>query len=298
MSKWWGSFDAYSSTPVIPQSKNWSTSKPWPSGCPRMAGGPPHPVWRYWFGENTFPWRISTEPTTTGKWGRKKQLPWLWLSRAAWSDLEHPQEYYVEPCRNSTNVFPPPGRRWSPEPRDTRHCQEVTCGSCFPYPRAWRGGTDYPTSPWGTLSFRARESFPFRGKTEPQQGRFPSIPLELAHLHANQTHAGLAGDIPLGAWLDLCFLGSLQVTTLHDPVAGEVRYVYQSQVITQVSLQLPLFEPSKPYDSPPRIQEFEWTQCSNCHPQVTWLLLNSLIPRKWLEMHCEFTQNGIGLQIK
>ena len=45
------SFSPFSSTPVIPPSKNWPTNKPHPSGYPphswRMKdGGLPHPVWK------------------------------------------------------------------------------------------------------------------------------------------------------------------------------------------------------------------------------------------------------------
>ena len=85
--------------------------------------------------------------------------------------------------------------------------------------------------------------------------RYPAIPHAFAQSWANQTHAGLVRGIPLGVQLDLCSLGSLQVTICHGPAVGEVHYQYQSQVITQAALHLPQFEPSKPSDSPPRIQE-------------------------------------------
>ena len=67
-----GSFDAYSSTPVTPQTKMWLTNKPQPSGCPmhserRTAGGVPHPVCRYLGGVTTIPQWISTESPTTMK---------------------------------------------------------------------------------------------------------------------------------------------------------------------------------------------------------------------------------------
>ena len=91
------------------------------------------------------------------------------------------------------------------------------------------------------------------------QGRYPAIPLGFAHVQGTQTCTGLVrgivNGIPLRAQLDLCSLGSLQVTVSHDPAVGEVHYEYQSQVMTWVSLQLPLFKPSKASDSPPRIQE-------------------------------------------
>ena len=93
------------------------------------------------------------------------------------------------------------------------------------------------------------------GRLDLIQGRCPAIPLGSAFSQANQTPAGLARYIPLGVQLDLCSLGSLQITISHGPVVGEVWYEYQSQVITQVLLQLPQFEPSKPSDCPPRIQE-------------------------------------------
>ena len=86
-------------------------------------------------------------------------------------------------------------------------------------------------------------------------GRYPAIPLGFACSQANQTHVGLLTGIPLGVQLDLCSLGSLQVTISHGLVLGKVCYEYQSWMITQVLLQLPLFEPSKPPDPPPRIQE-------------------------------------------
>ena len=87
------------------------------------------------------------------------------------------------------------------------------------------------------------------------QGRYPAIPPGIACSQANQTHAGLVRAICLGAQLDVCSLGSLQVTISHGLAVGEVHYEYQSWVITQASLLLPLFKPSEPSDSPPRIQE-------------------------------------------
>ena len=86
-------------------------------------------------------------------------------------------------------------------------------------------------------------------------GRYPTIPLVSGCSWANQAHSGLVRGIPLGAQLDFCSLGSLQVTMSCDLTAREVCYEYQSQVITQASLQLPQFEPSEPSDSPPWIQE-------------------------------------------
>ena len=68
------------------------------------------------------------------------------------------------------------------------------------------------------------------------QGRFPAIPPGSAHMQANWTHAALARGIPPGAQLDLCSLGSLQVTITHGPAAGEVWYEYQSEMVTQASL--------------------------------------------------------------
>ena len=59
------------------------------------------------------------------------------------------------------------------------------------------------------------------------QGRYPARPLEFAHFQSNQTHAGLARGIPLGAQLDLYSLGPLQVTISHSPMAREVHYKYQ-----------------------------------------------------------------------
>ena len=83
--------------------------------------------------------------------------------------------------------------------------------------------------------------------------RYPAIPPRFVHSQANLPLAGLVRGIPLGARLDLHSLGSLQVTISHGLVVREVCYEYQSWVITQASLQLPQFETSKPFDSPPRI---------------------------------------------
>ena len=100
------------------------------------------------------------------------------------------------------------------------------------------------------MHLRTRRSYPFSWRTGPHMGRFPSVPPGFAHSHVNQTHTGLARGIPLGAWLDLHSLGSLQVTNSQYPAVEEVQYEYQSWVITQLSLQMP----SEPSDSPPRIQ--------------------------------------------
>ena len=86
-------------------------------------------------------------------------------------------------------------------------------------------------------------------------GQYPARPPGSACLLATQTCASLGWGIPLGAQLDLCSLGSLQVSISHGPVARKVHYEHQSQVIMQVSLQLALFKPSEPSNSPPRIQE-------------------------------------------
>ena len=87
------------------------------------------------------------------------------------------------------------------------------------------------------------------------QGQYPGRQLGFAHSPVTQTYASLGMGIPLGAQLDLCYLGSLQVTTSHSLAAREVKYEYQSQMVMQASLQLALFESSEPSDSPPRIQE-------------------------------------------
>ena len=87
------------------------------------------------------------------------------------------------------------------------------------------------------------------------RGQYPTQPLGFVHLLVTPTHASLGRGIPLGAWLDLCSLGSLQITISHRPAAGEVHYEYLSWVVMQTSLQLAMFKPSKPSDSPPRIQE-------------------------------------------
>ena len=96
-------------------------------------------------------------------------------------------------------------------------------------------------------------------------GRYPAIPLQFAHSKVNQTCAGLVRGISLGAQLDLCSLGSLQVTISHGPAAGEVCYEYQSWVITQMSLQLPLLNTSNHLTPLQASRSYEQTQCSSCH---------------------------------
>ena len=86
-------------------------------------------------------------------------------------------------------------------------------------------------------------------------GHYPARPPGFAHLPVTQTCASLGRVIPLEEQLDIHSLGSLQVTISHVPAAEEVCYKYQSWVVMQPSLQLALFKPSNPSDSPPWIQE-------------------------------------------
>ena len=58
------------------------------------------------------------------------------------------------------------------------------------------------------------------GKPSLVWGIFPARPPGFAHSQANRTQAGLARGILLGSQLDLCSLGSLQVTISHGPVVG------------------------------------------------------------------------------
>ena len=109
-----------------------------------------------------------------------------------------------------------------------------------------------PEESW---TFEPEEAVPLEGGLHLVWGRYPTRPSGFAHSQANQTHAGLVRGIPLGAQLDFHSLGSLQIAISHGPAARDVHYEYQSWVITQASLQLPPFKPSKPSDSPPRIQE-------------------------------------------
>ena len=44
--------------------------------------------------------------------------------------------------------------------------------------------------------------------------------------------------IPIGAWLDLTFLSSMQITILQNNITGELEYQYKARVITRMSLHL------------------------------------------------------------
>ena len=111
-------------------------------------------------------------------------------------------------------------------------------------------------------------------------GRHPIRPPGFAHSQLNQTHRGLVKGVLPRAQLDLCSMGSLQLTISHNPAARDVHYEYQSQVITQASLRLPLFESSEPSNSPSRIQEL-WV-----NTMLFLLLVTDLTtpqPQKWLK---------------
>ena len=121
--------------------------------------------------------------------------------------------------------------------------------------------------------------------------RFPSVPLGFACLRVNWTHTGLAKDIPLGAWLDLHSLGSLLVTIPHYPMVGEgMMWVpilgSNSGITTNAPVQTlrTIWLPSKD----PRTLSKHNTLCA-IHEWFP-LVLNSLTPRKWPQMHCEFIQ--------
>ena len=149
----------------------------------------------------------------------------------------------------------------------------------LPYSRSWGRAGHSDTQ--GVLCFGARGGnshmglilckttgiCPFTGDSNPCQPR------------KWYTHGSTAGPLHPGA---------LQVTLPHDPAGGEVCYEYQSWVVMQASLQLALFEPSKPSDSPPSIQEL-WvdTMLSQLLMSDTTLLL---IP--WRRMMCLIVHLG------
>ena len=212
----------------------------------KEAGGLPYPVWRYWGGGTTFPQRISMESVTTGKWGRRKWLSWLRLSRGAGPIGNVPRSTLWSGA-GAPPVSCPHWRRWSPEPWNVRHCQEGSHGSysCFysPYSRAQRGGTDCPRGTQGAMCLRARGSCAFGRRSGPHMGKNSISTTRVAHSHLNWAHTGLAWGISLGAWLDLCSLGSLWVIFSHYLAVGEVWCEFQSWVITQVCCKWPSLNP-------------------------------------------------------
>ena len=93
-----GSLNAYSSTMVTPLSKDWPHQQAvtfWlPTAQQKKDGWWTAPPcleilgWRDYLTQRT-----SMEPTTTGKWRRRKWLSWPWLSRGVQSNQECPWEY-------------------------------------------------------------------------------------------------------------------------------------------------------------------------------------------------------------
>ena len=214
-------------------------------------------------------WLVD-HPTMSGGIGAEETpslegFPWnLWLLGSEEGKNDHPGRGSPELCGLIGNaprspmwsgagappMSCPPGRRLSPEPRDARCCWGAhgSCShkySCFPYSRAWRGGIDNPKGPWGKLCFRARGSCPFGGKTWPYVGKIPINNTGICPLTYKTNPCRFGRGHTLGAQLDLHSLGSLQATISYDPVAREVWYEYQCQVITRALLQLPQFKPSK-----------------------------------------------------
>ena len=298
-----GNFDAYStlrtSTPVTLQSKGWPTNKLQPSGCP------PH---------SKEGWLVDC-PTLSGDIGAEglsspkgfPQNPWLPGSEEGGNDCPgHSSPEVCGPIGNShgstlwnrAGGLPvscsSPWRRQSPEPGNVRHCWEGSHGSCscfclcFPYSRAQRGGTDYPTGTWGVMHLRARRSYPFSGRTGPHMGKISISATRVCPLTCKLNPYRFAKGYTPRAWLDLCSLGSLQVTISHYPVVRKVWCEYQSWVITQASLQMPQFDPLEPSDSPPRIQELWVNTMLFLLPTSDSTAPKLLDPQKWLKMHCEF----------
>ena len=146
-----------------------------------------------------------------------------------------------------------------------------------PYPKEEKQIIQIPKEP---CTSKPEEASHWEGGLDLVQGRYPAIPLGFTHTQVNQTHADLAKGIPLGTQLSLCSLGSLWVTISHGPAVGKMCYEYQSQMITQALLQLPLFEPSKPSDSPPRIQKL----CANT---TFFLSLMSDPTTPWPQKNCQ-----------
>ena len=153
-------------------------------------------------------------------------------------------------------------------------------------------------------ALQSQKKLPIQQKTGPCAGKISINATGICPLHVNQTHGGLARHVPIGAWLDICSLGSLQLTISHDLVVGEVWYEYQSWVIIQVSLQLPQFEPLEPSDSPPRIQELRVNTMPFLPPisdSTTPQLLNSQKVTGnalWIHLEWSGTLDQVTLQRK
>ena len=103
----------------------------------------------------------------------------------------------------------------------------------IPEPKEEEQILEVPEEPWTS---KPEEAVHSEGGLDLIRGRLPAIPPGFAHSQVNQTQAGLAMGIPLGAQLDFSSLGSLQVTISHYLAVKEVWYDYQSWVITQESL--------------------------------------------------------------
>ena len=117
-------------------------------------------------------------------------------------------------------------------------------------------------------------------------GRFPSVPPGFPHSCVNWTQTGLARGIPLGTQLDLHSLGSLQMTISHYPAVRHIWCEYQIlDNNSGVTAYAPVQTPQNHLTPLQTFRNFEWKQHSSCHPPVTPLLLNSLIPTMWLKMH-------------
>ena len=167
-----------------------------------------------------------------------------------------PQECYVEQCRSSANVLPPSLRMMVSWPWRCYMLWKRTTYLLLllPYSRSW-GGRIGHTNTWGVLHFWARGGCPFGGRIRPCTGQISHKTTRFYPLTGESNPCRFSEGITPRSTARPLLSGVTSGIHTHGPMAGEVHYKYQSCVITQVSLQLPLFEPFKPSDSPPRIQE-------------------------------------------
>ena len=100
--------------------------------------------------------------------------------------------------------------------------------------------------PEGSCTSEPEEAAHSEGRLGLVWGRYPAIPPGFACLQVNQTHAGLARHIPLGAQLDLHSLGSLEVTISHH---------YNYPCLSPLNHTIPL----------PGSRSCEWIPHSSCH---------------------------------